>query len=119
MVRTTADSRTTPRADQIRREHGRGGEFVWLTGRECAMDEVRKHRVLAAATIVAALAAGALGATARPVAAAESDCVGQHVSEMARTHGGMAAATEHHNAMHGGDLGVGEHLALIRAECAG
>ena len=42
---------------------------------------------------------------------------GQHTSEMAREHGGMRAATEHHNEMHGTDLGVGEHAAHIREEC--
>lgn len=70
-------------------------------------------------TIVAALPAGELGVTARPVAAAATDCAGKHVSETAQTHAGMAAANEHHNSTHGSDLSVGEHVGHIRAECAG
>ena len=50
-------------------------------------------------------------------AAAEANRVGQHTSEMALEHGGMRAATEHHNAMHGADLGAGEHAAHIRETC--
>lgn len=42
---------------------------------------------------------------------------GQHTSQMARHHGGIAAATAHHNAMHGTDLSVGEHQRMMRAGC--
>jgi hypothetical protein len=38
---------------------------------------------------------------------------------MAQEFGGMAAATAHHNEMHGTDLGVGEHQAHIRDEMCG
>lgn len=70
------------------------------------------------AVLTVALLVGVLGPmplTATHAAAA--NCVGQHTSEMAREHGGMRAATKHHNAMHGTDLGVGEHAAHIREEC--
>jgi len=42
---------------------------------------------------------------------------GQHTSEMARMHGGMAAATADHNAMHGTDLSVGEHQQMMLGMC--
>lgn len=44
----------------------------------------------------------------------ENACFGQHVSMMAREHGGMANATAHHNAMHGTTYTVGEHQAHMR-----
>ncbi len=72
----------------------------------------------ASAVLIVALLAGGLGSM--PLAAthaAEANCVGRHTSEMAREHGGMRAATEHHNDIHGADLGVGEHAAHIREEC--
>lgn len=44
---------------------------------------------------------------------------GQHVSDMARMHGGMAAATAYHNANNGDapDLTVGEHMRMMRDMC--
>jgi hypothetical protein len=73
--------------------------------------------LLAGAALTAALLVGggstAVAATDGPTA---SNCVGQHVSAMAREHGGMAAATAHHNDMHGTDLSVGEHQAHVRDE---
>ena len=44
----------------------------------------------------------------------ENACFGQHVSMMAREHGGMANATAHHNAMHGTTYTVAEHQAYMR-----
>ena len=74
------------------------------------------RRLLAGAALAATLLVGGVGAA---LAGGDGDtpanCVGQHVGAMAREHGGMAAATAHHNDMHGTDLGVGEHLAHIRA----
>lgn len=69
--------------------------------------------VLTVALLVGVLGSMPLTATR----AAAANCVGQHTSEMAREHGGMRAATEHHNDMHGTDLSVGEHAAHIREEC--
>jgi hypothetical protein len=78
------------------------------------------RRFLGAMIIGSALFARMLGA---PLVAdadgTEPDCIGRHVSTMAREHGGLAAATEHHNAEHGDDLSVGEHLAHVRTECRG
>ena len=83
------------------------------------MNSLKRHRLLVTAAIVVSIAAATLGAaSAQVVDPTPPNCVGQHVSEMARMYGGMAAATAAHNEMHGTDLSVGEHLALIRAECA-
>lgn len=75
------------------------------------------RRLLAGAALTVGLLVGGIGS----VAATGSDtvpanCVGQHVSAMAQEFGGMAAATAHHNAMHGTNLSVGEHQAHIRNE---
>lgn len=78
-----------------------------------------RRSFLAGAGLAVALVAGAagVGPLAAPAAPRANNCVGQHTREMAREHGGMRAATEHHNAMHGTDLTVGEHAAHIREEC--
>ena len=65
----------------------------------------------------AVLATGLLVAGASSAAAANehpNNCFGQHVSEMAQKHGGMAAATARHNEMHRSDLTVREHMAMMR-----
>ena len=78
-------------------------------------------RLVAAGFLLSiALLAGDGGVTPRAaVRAAEANCVGRHTSEMAREHGGIRAATEHHNDMHGSDLSVGEHAAHVRVEMCG
>ena len=82
------------------------------------MDGMNGRRLLAATVVALSFVVGTLGAAnAQAIDAAQPNCVGQHVSEIARTYGGMAAATAAHNEMHGTDLSVGEHLAHIRAEC--
>lgn len=77
-----------------------------------------RRTLLIAVALGVGLAAGSTGAT---IVSAQSltpaNCVGQHVSMMAREHGGMADATAHHNGMHGTDLTVREHQAHIRAMC--
>jgi hypothetical protein len=79
-----------------------------------------RHRLFVAATVAVGLAARTLGAgSAQTIDPTQPNCVGQHVSEVAQTYGGMAAATAAHNAAFDTELSVGEHLALIRAECAG
>jgi hypothetical protein len=61
--------------------------------------------------VIGGLEAAAAHGTHQP---AEDACFGQHVSMMAREHGGMANATAHHNAMHDPDYTVGEHQAHMR-----
>lgn len=51
-------------------------------------------------------------------AGSPANCTGQHVSMLARAHGGMAPATAHHAAIHETELTVGEHEAHIREMCA-
>jgi hypothetical protein len=70
--------------------------------------------------LAAALVAGGGGlVAASPRDGAPANCFGQHVSAMAREHGGMAKATAYHNAKHGTDLSVGEHQAHMRDEMCG
>lgn len=77
-------------------------------------------RILAAFALAAAIGAGgAAAASAQELDMGAPNCLGQHVSDMARQFGGIAAATAHHNAQHGSDLTVGEHMALMREMCAG
>lgn len=58
-----------------------------------------------------ALAAGGASGCATP------NGFGQHTSEMARDHGGIAAATAHHNEMHKSDLTVGQHQQMMHSRC--
>jgi hypothetical protein len=70
--------------------------------------------------LAAALVTGGGGlVAAKPKDGTPANCFGQHVSAMAREHGGMAKATAHHNAMHGTNFSVGEHQAHMRAEVCG
>jgi hypothetical protein len=78
------------------------------------------RKLLVGAVLAAALVTGVGGAvTASPSDDAPASCVGQHVSMMARMHGGTAAATAHHNRMHGTNMSVGEHQAHVRDEMCG
>lgn len=69
--------------------------------------------------VVALLIGGGVDGTAGSDGSTPANCVGEVVSAMAREHSGMAAATDHHNEMHGTDLSVGEHQAHIREEMCG
>ena len=80
---------------------------------------IARRLLIGTALMAALLIGGSSAAAAGPASSASANCVGQHVSEMAREHGGMAAATSHHNAMHGTDLSVGAHQAHIRDEMCG
>jgi hypothetical protein len=71
-------------------------------------------RWITGGALTMALLVGGTGAVAAAGAAPEAACFGQHVSAMAREHGGMANATEAHNTAHGTDLTVGEHQAHLR-----
>jgi hypothetical protein len=71
---------------------------------------------LVGVALSAALLIGGGTTIAAPGDGSPMNCVGQHVSMMARDHGGMAAATAHHNAMHGTNLSVGEHQTHVRTE---
>ena len=73
-----------------------------------------RMRLAAAVLATGLMMTGAGSAGAGPENGAPNNCFGQHVSEMAQKHGGMAAATAQHNAMHGTDLSVGEHMAMMR-----
>lgn len=77
----------------------------------------RTARTILASMLLAAMLLTGGGTVA--TAAGSANCVGQHVSAMAQTYGGMQAATNAHNAMHGTDLSVGEHQAHIRSEMCG
>lgn len=82
------------------------------------MNSLKRHRLLVTAAIAVSLAAGTPGtASAHAVDPTRPNCVGQHVSTMARMLGGMAVATAAHNEMHDPDLSIGGHLAHIRVEC--
>jgi hypothetical protein len=83
------------------------------------MEHARSSRWLIAVAIATALVMGTLGvARAQVIDPTQPNCVGQNVREVTQTYGGMAAATAAHNELHNTDLGVGEHLAFIRAMCA-
>jgi hypothetical protein len=73
-----------------------------------------RTRIAGLALAAALLIGGGSTVVAGPENGAPNNCFGQHVSDMARMHGGMAAATAHHNQMHGTDLTVGEHMAMMR-----
>ena len=79
------------------------------------------QRLIIAGALSAALfvGSGAAVATAGSNNDMPANCFGQHVSMMARMHGGMASATAHHNEMHHTDLSVGEHQTHIRNEMCG
>jgi hypothetical protein len=85
--------------------------------RSCLM--IARRLLIGAALMAALLIGGSSAAASGPDSGPAANCVGQHVSEMAREHGGMAAATAHHNDIHGADLSVGEHQAHIRDEMCG
>jgi hypothetical protein len=73
-----------------------------------------RMRCAAAVLATGLLFTGVTGAAAGPENGSPNNCFGQHVSDMAQKHGGMAAATGHHNDMHGTNLSVGEHMAMMR-----
>lgn len=73
-----------------------------------------RMRIAGVALAAAMLVGGGSAAVAGPENGAPNNCFGQHVSEMAQMHGGIAAATAHHNDKHGTDLTVGEHMAMMR-----
>jgi hypothetical protein len=78
------------------------------------------RRLIAGTALAVALTVGVGSAAAAPPPDdMPANCMGQHVSMMAQMYGGIAAATEHHNDMHGTNLTVGEHLAHIRIEMCG
>ena len=74
------------------------------------------RKPLAIGALAAGLLLGGLGSAAVAEAGNTPDAAGfgQHVSMMAREHGGMANATAHHNEMYNTDLTVGEHQAMMR-----
>jgi hypothetical protein len=79
---------------------------------------MKRRNSLTVAVVAVVALAGSLGARGAPeIDPAAPNCVGQHVSMMARMHGGIAAATEHHNQMHGTDWTVQEHMAHVREMC--
>jgi hypothetical protein len=76
-----------------------------------------RRKAIAGAALAVTLLLGGSGVAA---AGMEHDCTGgfgQHTSQMAREHGGIAAATAHHNTHHDPDLTVGEHQKLMREHC--
>lgn len=73
-----------------------------------------RMRIAGLALATAMLLGSGSMAVAGPENGAPNNCFGQHVSQMAREHGGIAAATAHHNDLHDEDLTVGEHLAMMR-----
>jgi hypothetical protein len=78
------------------------------------------RKLLVGTALSAALLTGVGGVfAASPTDDTPANCFGQHVSMMARMHGGMAAATKHHNEMHGTTFTVGEHQAHMRDEMCG
>ena len=78
-----------------------------------------RKRFLMAAAVVALIATTPTLTMANEIDPSQPNCVGRHTSEMAREHGGLKNATQHHNEIHGDDLSVGEHQALIRDGCGG
>lgn len=66
---------------------------------------------LASLALAATLLVGGAGSVAAgPENGVPNNCFGQHVSDMARMHGGIAAATSEHHP----DMTVGEHMAMMR-----
>jgi hypothetical protein len=78
-----------------------------------AMD---RRRFVTGVALSLALLIGGTTTAAGPACDSPSS-FGQHTSELARMHGGTAAATAHHNAMHGTDLTVGAHQQVMHAMC--
>ena len=76
----------------------------------------RRAMVAGEALSLILLAGGGMATAAGPACEAPSG-FGQHTSEMARMHGGMAAATARHNETMGTDLTVGEHQQAMHAAC--
>jgi hypothetical protein len=77
------------------------------------------QRLIVSTALAAVLIAGGGSVAAGANDSVSASCVGAQVSMMAQMHGGMAAATDHHNEMHGTDLTVGQHQAHIRDEMCG
>jgi hypothetical protein len=78
--------------------------------------EMDARKLFATVALTGMLVVGGAGAaTAAGPNQPDESCFGQHVSMMAREHGGMAKATAHHNEMHGTNYTVAEHLAHMRS----